>query len=129
VMVEGFDSECRKFEYSWGYVMMTLSKKNWVLTEVSFSTSGKLNGPRGTQIGDTEEYVVDKFRDMQQVESKSGNRGLYALDNGSSGKIWLQEDGKKIIRYKYPTDSHWIQLEYLVSTSGKVINITLKYIP
>ena len=129
VVVEGFESECRRFDYPWGYAIMNLSKKNWVLTEVSFKTGGKLSGPRNTQIGDTEEYVVDKFKDMLQVESKSGNRGLYALDNGSSGKIWLQEDGKKIIRYRYPTDSHWIQLEYLVSTSGKVINISLKYIP
>ena len=66
---------------------------------------------------------------MQQVESKSGNRGLYATDNGSSGKIWLQENGEKIIRYRYPVDSAWVQLEYLVSASGVVKNIDLKYIP
>ena len=129
VLIEGFDNECRRFDYPWGYVMMTLSKKNWVLTEVSFKSAGKLSGPRGTQIGDTEEYVVDKFRDMMQVESKSGNRGLYATDNGSTGKIWLQEDGKKIIRYRYPTESHWVQLEYLVDRAGKVMNISMKYIP
>ena len=129
VLIEGFDNECRRFDYPWGYVMMTLSKKNWVLTEVSFKSAGKLSGPRGTQIGDTEEYVVDKFRDMMQVESKSGNRGLYAMDNGSTGKIWLQEDGKKIIRYRYPTESHWVQLEYLVDRAGKVMNICMKYIP
>ena len=129
VVIEGFDNECRRFDYPWGYVMMTLSKKNWVLTEVSFKSTGKLSGPRGTQIGDTEEYVVDKFRDMMQVESKSGNRGLYATDNGSTGKIWLQEDGKKIIRYRYPTESHWVQLEYLVDRAGKVMNICMKYIP
>lgn len=129
VLIEGFDSECRRFDYPWGYAMMTLSKRNWVLTEVSFKSPGKLSGPRGTQIGDTEEYVVDKYRDMLQVESKSGNRGLYATDNGSTGKIWLQEDGKKVIRYRYPTESHWVQLEYLVDKSGKVINISMKYIP
>ena len=86
VLIEGFDNECRRFDYPWGYVMMTLSKKNWVLTEVSFKSAGKLSGPRGTQIGDTEEYVVDKFRDMMQVESKSGNRGLeYLVDR--AGKV------------------------------------------
>ena len=68
---------------------MNLSKKNWVLVEVSFNSSGVLNGPRGTQIGDSEAYVVDKFRDMLQVASKSGNRGLY--NTGSAiGKIWMQ---------------------------------------
>ena len=65
---------------------------------------------------------------MGQVESKSGNRGLYSTDKGS-GKIWLQENNEKIIRYRYGVDSSWVQLEYLVSASGTVKNITLKYIP
>ena len=125
---EGFDTECRRFDFSWGYAVMNLSKKSWVLVEVSISSSGVLTGPRNTSIGDTEEYVVDKFKDMLQVESKSGNRGLYAV-NGSTGKIWVQEDGGKIIRYRYPVDSHWVQLEYLLNKSGKVVNIDLKYIP
>ena len=106
---------------------MTREKKNWVLVEVSFS-SGAMAGPRGTKIGDTEEYVVGRFKDMGQVESKSGNRGLYSTDKGS-GKIWLQENNEKIIRYRYGVDSSWVQLEYLVSASGTVKNITLKYIP
>lgn len=128
VRQEGFETECRRFDYSWGYAVMNLAKKNWVLAEVSFHSPGVMNGPRGTQVGDTDKYVIDKFRDMQQVESKSGNRGLYATDNGSSGKIWMQEDGS-IIRYRYPVDSHWVQLEYKVSKSGTVTNIDMKYIP
>ena len=129
VQVEGFDTECRRFDYPWGYVIMNLSKKNWVLTEISISSAGSFSCPRGTQIGDTEAFVTDQFKDMQQVESASGNRGLYALDNGSTGKIWVQEQGEKIIRYRYPVDSHWVQLEYLLSASGTVKNIDLKYIP
>ena len=130
VKVDGFDTDCRRYDYPWGYVIMNLSKKNWVLTEISFhAAAGKLAGPRETQIGDTEAFVVDKYRDMQQVASKSGNRGLYATDNGSSGKIWLQENGEKIIRYRYPVESSWVQLEYLLSSSGNVKNIDLKYIP
>ena len=128
VQPEGFETECRRFDYPWGYAVMTLSKKNWVLVEVSFHSSGVLSGPRGTQIGDSEAAVVGKFRDMQQVESKSGNRGLYAVTNGT-GKIWLQENNEKIIRYRYAVDSHWVQLEYLVGSSGTVKNIDLKYIP
>ncbi len=129
VKIDGFDTDCRRFDYPWGYVIMNLSKKSWVLVEVSFFTGDALSGPRGTQIGDTEAFVVDKFRDMQQVESPSGNRGLYATDNGSSGKIWVQDKGEKIIRYRYPVESSWVQLEYLVSASGTVKNIDLKYIP
>ena len=129
VKTEGFDTECRRFDYPWGYVVMNLSKKSWVLVEVSFHDPGVLEGPRGTQIGDTEAFVVDKYRDMQQIESPSGNRGLYATDNGSSGKIWVQDNQEKIIRYRYPVDSHWVQLEYLLSASGTVKNICLKYIP
>ena len=129
VKIEGFDSDCRRFDYPWGFVVMNLSKKSWVLAEVSFHTAGTLTGPRETQIGDTESFVVDKFRDMQQIESPSGNRGLYATDNGSSGKIWVQDHNEKIIRYRYPVESHWVQLEYQLSASGIVKNIDLKYIP
>ena len=96
--------------------------------EVCFRTTDALNGPRGTQVGDTGQYVVDKFKDMQQVESKSGNRGLYSTNDGT-GKIWVQENGEKIIRYRYPIESHWVQLEYLLNTAGNVKQIDLKYIP
>ena len=129
VQAEGFSTECRKFEYPWGYIVVNLSKKNWVLTEVCINASGTVKGPRETQVGDTLDYVIGQFRDMQQVESPSGNRGLYATDGGSTGKIWLQENGEKIIRYRYPVDSAWVQLEYLVSASGTVKSIDLKYIP
>ena len=126
---EGFDSECRRYEYSWGYIETTLVKKNWVITEISIRTDGNIAGPRGTRVGNTEAQVVDQFRDMGQVASRSGNRGLYATDSGSTGKIWVQENGEKIIRYRYPVDSRWVQLDYLVSASGTVKNINLKYIP
>ena len=127
VKIEGFKTECRRFDYPWGYTVMNLSGKNWVLVELSFS-SGVMTGPRETKIGDSEDYVVGQFRDMGQVESKSGNRGLYSTEKGS-GKIWVQENDEKIIRYRYAASSAWVQLEYLLSSSGTVKNITLKYIP
>ena len=128
VRQEGFDTECRRYDYPWGYAVMNLSKKNWVLVEVAFRSDGVMSAPRGTQIGDTEAFVVDKFRDMQQVESKSGNRGLYSTTNGL-GKIWAQEEGEKIIRYRYTVDSNYVQLEYRLNSSGKVREIDLRYIP
>ena len=128
VNMQGFTTECRRFDYPWGYAVMNLAKKSWVVVEVSVSGNGTVSGPRGTQIGDTGQFVVDKFRDMLQVESKSGNRGLYSGD-GQNGKIWVQEDGGKIIRYRYAVEADWVQLEYLVDKSGVVTNIDLKYIP
>ncbi len=128
VQQEGFETECRRYDYAWGYAVMTLSKKTWVLVEVHYHSAGVFSGLRGTQIGDTEAYVVDKFRDMQQVESKSGNRGLYSTGNGT-GKIWVQDNNEKIIRYRYAVDTHWVQLEYRVNNGGKVSSIDLKYIP
>ena len=65
---------------------------------------------------------------MLQVESKSGNRGLYSTGS-STGKIWVQDNNEKIIRYRYAIDTHWVQLEYRLNSSGKVSNIDLKYIP
>ena len=128
VQQEGFETECRRYDYPWGYAVMNLSKKNWVLVEVSLNASGVMEGPRGTQIGDTEAFVIGKFRDMLQVESNSGNRGLYSTGS-ETGKIWLQENNEKVIRYRYAVDSHWVQLEYLLNSAGTVRNINLKYIP
>lgn len=129
VQQEGFTTECRRYDYSWGYAVMTLSKKTWILVEVSVKSTGVMSGPRGTGVGDSEAYVVDKYRDMLQIASKSGNRGLYSTGNGT-GKIWVQEDGGKIIRYRYIADStHWVQLEYKLNSAGNVTNIDYRYVP
>ena len=129
VTQEGFETECRRFDYSWGYAVMNLNKKKiWVLVEISYSAGSTFSGPRGTGIGDAEAFVTEKFKDMQQIASKSGNRGLYSNNDGT-GKIWKQENGEKIIRYRYDQDGHWIQLEYLLNTAGNVKNIDWKYIP
>ena len=128
VKPEGYDTECRRYDYPWGYIITNLARRNWVVVEVYCEKSGVFTAPRGTAIGDTEKYVVDKFRDMLQVESSSGNRGLYANDNGS-GKIWAQENGRKIIRYQYTGDGRSVQLEYHLGSDGTVSGIDLKHIP
>ena len=124
-----FETECRKYEYPWGYAIMTLSKKNWVLVELYFHDESTFKAPRGTGVGDPEDFVVSKFKDLGQLPSASGNRGLYSLDNGSDGKIWLQEDQTKIIRYRIRNESHWYQLEYYINKNGKVSAIDYRYIP
>lgn len=121
------DTDCRKYIYDWGYAIMSRIRSGWVLAELYF-TSG-FDGPRGTATGDTADFVIGKYRDMGQVTSPSGNRGLYETDDGE-GKIWLQEDGTSIIRYKCnASDGHKLQLEYYVSKGGIVTAIDMKYIP
>ena len=121
------ETDCRKYTYDWGYAIMSRIKSGWVLAELYFTSN--FTGPRGTAVGDSDNYVIGKYRDMGQITSPSGNRGLYETDDGD-GKIWLQEDGTSIIRYKCnATDGHKWQLEYYVSTSGTVYAIDMKYIP
>ena len=126
---EGFESECRKLTYDWGYAVVTLAKRNWVLVELYFEDADVFKAPRDTGVGNPEDYVVGRFKDLGQIPSASGNRGLYALDSGSDGKIWLQEDGSRIIRYRIRTEGHWYQLEYYVSKSGTVTAVDWRYIP
>ena len=127
VWMEGFNEACQKYTYSWGYATMGKSKNGWLLIDLYFTS--QFAGPRSTGIGDTESAVVDKFCDMNQLESPSGNRGLYE-DDGNKGKIYKQEDGTKIIRYITETaDSHTWQLDYMLNTSGVVSAIRMLYIP
>jgi hypothetical protein len=108
---------------------MNLAKRNWVLVELWFNDGSVFKAPRDTGVGNPEDFVVGKFKDLGQIASTSGNRGLYALDSGSDGKIWLQEDGSKIIRYRIRSEGHWYQLDYNVSESGTVTSVDWRYIP
>lgn len=128
VMLGGISDVCQKYLYNWGYATMAKTKSGWVLAELYF-TDNTFKAPRSTGIGNTEDAVVGKFRDMGQVTSPSGNRGLYETDSGK-GKIYVQEDGTKIIRYQAETaDSHTWQLDYHLNTSGTVDYIDMLYIP
>ena len=117
VTMETVEAECEKVTYDWGYAIMGKARKSWVVLELYF-TSERFRGPRGTGVGDKESFIVGKFRDMGQLESPSGNRGLYA-DGNDVGKIFAQDDGGKIIRYRGRTaDSHIWQLEYILDKGG-----------
>ena len=130
VTMENLDTECRRYDYDWGYAIMSRSTTGWVVAEVYTTTTSPFSGPRGTNVGDSETFVVSKFRDMGQVESPSGNRGLYASKDGT-GKIWVQDDGGKIIRYRCysPDGSHWWQLEYRTNKNGTVVSMDMRYDP
>jgi hypothetical protein len=127
--LEGISGECRKYVYPWGYAVMNKPHFEWVLVELYFTADGTFEAPRTTKAGDSLSYVVSRFRDMGQVESKSGNRGLYYNDDGT-GKIWKQEDGGAVIRYRAVTDSgnYW-QLDYITDPGGTVRAIDWTFCP
>ena len=124
--INGFKTELRKIEYPWGYVVMTLDRRNWVLVELRFHDGSTFKAPRGTGIGDPMDFVIGKFRDMGQVATAKGNRGLYCLDNGSDGKYLKKANA---IRYRIRKDGTWYQLEYHLDSSGTVEEIVYRYIP
>ena len=126
--LHGINEVCQKYNYNWGYATMAKTKTGWVLADLYFTTT-QFVAPRGTGIGSTADHVVSQFRDMGQVESPSGNRGLYANEYGT-GKIFLNEDGTRLIRYvTYTADSHEWQLDYEISKSGTVEAIRMLFIP
>ena len=125
-----FETECRKYEYPWGYAVMNMAKRNWVLVELYFNNS-TFSAPRGTGVGDPMDFVVGKYKDLGQLKSASGNRGLYSLDSGSDGKIWKQEEktGKQIIRYRIRNEGHYYVLDYHVDQNGTVTAVDWWYKP
>ena len=125
---DGFNGNLRTYSYDWGNVTYYLNRTIWTMAEIRIVKGAALKGPRGTGIGDTEDYVISKYRDLGQVASASGNRGLYATDT-TSGKIWVQENGGSIIRYRHYTDGHWLQLDYQTGSNRSVQEIHLEYIP
>ncbi len=127
VEISGF-RDCIRCRYSWGYVTYQRVAGTRYLVEISYSTSA-IKAPRNTAVGMSMDDVVAKFRDMGQVESASGNRGLYANDDGT-GKIYKQEEGGWIIRYvAYTADGHMWRLDYTVSPGKTVTSIYQLYIP
>ena len=122
----GMDME--KVTYDWGYACFARLRTANVLVEL-YMTRDEFTAPRKTQIGSTEDEVVSVYKDFGQVESPSGNRGLYESEF-NKGKIYKQEDGTKIIRYRVETgDSHIWQLDYELNTSGTVNAIRWSYEP
>mgnify|MGYP001631569063 len=120
--------DMEKVTYDWGYACFARLRTANVLVEL-YMTRDEFTAPRKTQIGSTEDEVVSVYKDFGQVESPSGNRGLYE-NEFNKGKIYKQEDGTKIIRYRVETgDSHIWQLDYELNTSGTVDAIRWSYEP
>lgn len=128
VWMYGVDGDCEKHTYPWGYATFMKIKSGWVLADLYFTT-GQFSGPRGTGIGMTEKDVVAKFKDFGQIESPSGNRGLYHdMESSDKGKIYVNPEGGKVIRYRTDTaDAHVWQLDYFLNDAGTVTAIQWMY--
>lgn len=126
----GIDGECQRYTYPWGYATFMKTKTGWLLAEI-YLTTNEFAGPRSTAIGMTEKEITGKFKDFGQVTSPSGNRGLYHdIESSDKGKIYVQEDGGKIIRYRTDTlDMHVWQLDYILDAAGKVTAMHWLYEP
>ncbi len=119
VQLDGIEGDCNRYIFSWGHATFMKQKSGWLLAEV-YMTSNELDAPRDTSIGMREAEITAKYKDYGQVTSPSGNRGLYRdIKNSDWGKIWVQEDGGKIIRYRTGTqDMHVWQLDYILNEAG-----------
>ena len=128
VTVDKIDNPCEKVTYSWGWAIFQELKSGWMIIELDFHDA-TFTAPRGTHIGASEDEIVSKFRDMGQLASPSGNRGLYYNKNSDYGRILKTDDGK-IIRYLTATlDGHIWKLDYRLDRYGTCEEITWTYLP
>lgn len=134
VTLANYDEPGVQCHYRWGYAAFVRERGISRLVEL-YLTDSTLKGPRGTETGMTETAVIGKFRDMGQVASPSGNRGLYTINNSSgniigTGKFYLSLNGQRLVRYETVTaDSHGWRLDYLLTDGGVVKAIDMVYLP
>lgn len=144
VTLDGLELPCRKYVYDWGYAVFMNQKGSHLLAELHLS-SPTYKGPRGTAVGNDLDTVIGRFRDMGQVTSPSGNRGLYWQSATAVGKMYINKNGTgkagqdgmvypeldgdmKIVRYTTGTvDGHVWQLDYLCQ-SDVVTAINMRYL-
>lgn len=126
--LDGISNPCRRFTYPWGYATFQRVNGRLLIVEL-YCTTGEVKAPRSTQVGQSEESILNKFCDMGQVESPSGNRGLYSNKDGT-GKIYKNEDGTRTIRYiAYTADGHHLQLDYRLDSTNTVAALYQRFIP
>lgn len=129
----GYSEPGVRYNYSWGYAAFIRERGVLHLIELYFTDA--LKGPRATEIGSSADAVIGKFRDMGQVASPSGNRGLYTTNNSSGnvigfGKYYADLDGERLIRYTTTTpDSHLWRLDYILSKDNIVKAMHMVFTP
>ena len=119
--------EARRLEYDWGYAVFMLSGGRWGIVYIEMDRA-MTSPPRGVGFGSTEDSIVTNFRDMGQLQSANGNRGLYFADP-EIGRIVQNADGTRMVQYRCKTlgSKIWV-LEYYLK-SGQVSLIRHYYQP
>lgn len=121
-----FAEPCKQLNYSWGYAVVGKNVTGWLVCGVHM-TKEITTGPRNTGIGSTMDQVIGKFRDMLQVTSPSGNRGLYGDSNGNRGKLYKQADGSYVLEYVgIRSDNRMLILDYKI-VNDNVTEVTIAY--
>ena len=67
--------------------------------------SGNIKGPRGVQIGTSEDKVIASFQDKAGQALENGERLLYNNNRDSIGLYKLEEDGNFAARYYHPREN------------------------
>lgn len=121
------ENDARHLEYDWGYAVFTLSGNAWALVRVEMN-SHLTAAPHGVGFGSSETDITSVYKDMGQVESPNGNRGLYYADP-DIGKVIQNEDGTKAVQYSCSTlkGNTWVLQYYL--KGDKVYRICHYYQP
>jgi len=113
VKVGGFEEACKQLTYDWGYAVFgRAATGTWMVCQVHM-TQNITTGPRNTKIGDDMDKVIGLFKDMNQLASPSGNRGLYQIEDKGRGKLYKLEDGTYSLQYRCTTsESNTLDLIY-----------------
>lgn len=119
-----------KLTYSWGEARFVMVSDGYVLYYLD-STSSSMSGPRNTKIGQKEEAVIAKFRDVGQPHDTNGDRSLYwnGDNNGNDkGKLYHLDDTHDRIDYSYvrTEDSATVTMSYYLE-NGVVTRMSIRY--
>lgn len=105
------EGDARHLEYSWGHAEFMLTNGKWRLVRVEMN-SEIASAPRSVGFGSSESDIVAMYKDMGQLQSSNGDRGLYYADP-NIGRVIQNEDGTRTVYYSCNTleSKVWV-LEY-----------------
>lgn len=106
VKVGGFEEACKKYTYDWGYAVYGRAATGvWMVCQV-YMNQNISAGPRGTKIGDKLDDVIGQFKDMNQLPSPSGNRGLYQIEDKGRAKLYKLDERTYSLQYRCTTSEN-----------------------
>lgn len=119
-----------KLTYNWGEAKFAMMSDGYVLYSLDTGNASMV-GPRKTRIGDTEQEVIDQFRDVGQPHDQNGDRSLYwnGDNNGDDwGKLFHLDDTHDRIDYSYVRieDGGIVTMSYYLE-NGVVQRMSLRY--